>query len=347
MPVDALKPRLEQRRPSTAGPPGKKSSAPRRSRAISEKIEGQLLAAFRHAHPSSDPSTSGDGLPPANSAPTPAGPPDIHPPPRRASRRDSSALLSNINTAWSSLSSDTRRPSTSPSSTHSPTTAPSISSTSSYLSSQPASSDVEARSPTTKSKKGPASHSSHGIETATGPPPALSTQRSYTNDLTRRQPADLAFAQQQRAQIGLVGTAKSRRTSVESSTASTPGPSHDEGSPDSGKRDSQDTALLIRDGPLRFDEDMGDGRFRGYGEDLLGDDRNRTLRALEGVRDENPGESSSEGHATTFDTPEHQQQSAHEDLFLNLARADSTRPGSGEVTGRSERRRVCPSSFRV
>ena len=38
-------------------------------------------------------------------------------------------------------------------------------------------------------RRQPASRSSHGIETSTGPPPALSTQRSYTTEVTRRRPA--------------------------------------------------------------------------------------------------------------------------------------------------------------
>lgn len=51
----------------------------------------------------------------------------------------------------------------------------------SYLSSQPGSSGVESRSPA--NKRAPASRSSHGIATANGPPPALITQRSYTESL--------------------------------------------------------------------------------------------------------------------------------------------------------------------
>ena len=43
---------------------------------------------------------------------------------------------------------------------------------------------TELRSPALK--RAPASRSSHGIETSSGPPPALSTQRSYTAESTRR-----------------------------------------------------------------------------------------------------------------------------------------------------------------
>ena len=52
-----------------------------------------------------------------------------------------------------------------------------------YFSRQSTTTSVDARSPAVK--RAPASRSSHGIETASGPPPALSTQRSYTAESTR------------------------------------------------------------------------------------------------------------------------------------------------------------------
>ncbi|KAI9720810.1 MAG: hypothetical protein M1812_002649 [Candelaria pacifica] len=55
--------------------------------------------------------------------------------------------------------------------------------TSSYFAPQPESLGLEVRSPF--SKRAPASRSSHGIETSSGPPPALSTQRSYTAEASR------------------------------------------------------------------------------------------------------------------------------------------------------------------
>ena len=59
----------------------------------------------------------------------------------------------------------------------------------SYFSSHPgASSDLEARSPPAN-KRPPASRSSHGIETFSGPPPALSTQRTRSTDNWRLTPA--------------------------------------------------------------------------------------------------------------------------------------------------------------
>ena len=60
--------------------------------------------------------------------------------------------------------------------------------TGSYFAFQPGSSGVEARSPAVK--RPPASRSSHGIETSSGPPPALSTRRTNpTEQAWRRPPA--------------------------------------------------------------------------------------------------------------------------------------------------------------
>ena len=53
-------------------------------------------------------------------------------------------------------------------------------SSASYFVRQPGASASDARSPFTR--RAPASRSSHGIETLSGPPPALSTQRSYIAD---------------------------------------------------------------------------------------------------------------------------------------------------------------------
>lgn len=58
--------------------------------------------------------------------------------------------------------------------------------TGSYFALQPGSSDLEARSPA--AKRPPASRSSYGIETFSGPPPALSTQRTYSTERVWRRP---------------------------------------------------------------------------------------------------------------------------------------------------------------
>ena len=78
-----------------------------------------------------------------------------------------------------------RRPSPSPSALR-PSSVPLGSVSSSYFLPQPGASGIEARSPA--NKRAPASRSSHGIETSNGPPPALSTQRSYSTEDAWRYP---------------------------------------------------------------------------------------------------------------------------------------------------------------
>ena len=58
--------------------------------------------------------------------------------------------------------------------------------TGSYFTAQPGSTSIEPRSPA--QRRPPASRSSHGIETISGPPPALSTQRSYNAESPWRNP---------------------------------------------------------------------------------------------------------------------------------------------------------------
>lgn len=54
-----------------------------------------------------------------------------------------------------------------------------------------------------KNRRPPASRSSHGIETAFGPPPSIVTRSSYTSDIARRSPATAAYAQQQQKSYNL------------------------------------------------------------------------------------------------------------------------------------------------
>ena len=154
-------------------------------------------------------------------------------------------------------------------------------------------SSCEPRSPLTKNKRAPASFSSHGIETSTGPPPALSTQRSYTT----------------------VGPSFAQHHSTQSSPA------------ESKLEDqSPKTKNMDRNG------------FHRYGEDLLEDDRDRTLRALEGSSEDKGS------HGYTGDSADRsgleQTQNGTEDVFLNIARTNSGgQSDSVEATSRSERRR--------
>lgn len=76
-------------------------------------------------------------------------------------------------------------------------------------------------------------------------------------------------------------------------------------------------------------------RYRGDG---LEDERDRTLRALEGMRDGGDDDIQYGEDAGGFDG-ESEPAPGNEDLFLNLARATST--------SRSERRRVSPVFYKT
>ena len=97
----------------------------------------------------------------------------------------STAVLPTIKLVTSSTD-ESLRPRSSPSSSqHIP---PPLSGSvgASYFSPQPAASGTEPRSPA--NRRPPASRSSHGIETASGPPPALSTQRTQSFENAWRNP---------------------------------------------------------------------------------------------------------------------------------------------------------------
>ncbi|KAH7047561.1 hypothetical protein B0J12DRAFT_575813 [Macrophomina phaseolina] len=122
------------------------------------------------------------------------------PPAQRAPSTDSSPLVSGT-------PSSARARRLSSSSTATRPTPTSISSSGSYFGPH-APSSADARSPA--SRKPPASHSSHGIETSYGPPIALITRRrSNTSDLARRSqsPADAALLQPQFSPFSSTGPA--------------------------------------------------------------------------------------------------------------------------------------------
>lgn len=81
-----------------------------------------------------------------------------------------------------------------------------------------------------------------------------------------------------------------------------------------------------------------------YGGDILEDERDRTLRALEGMRDGGHVGTLYSGDMRGLDGKSEQSPAGNEDLFLNLARATSSRQGTAESTSRSERRRVSINS---
>ncbi|KAI9888839.1 MAG: hypothetical protein M1814_006242 [Vezdaea aestivalis] len=196
----------------------------------------------------------------------------------------------------------------------------------------PSLADLDLRSPNAKFKKGPASHSSNGIETATGPPPALSTQRSYTNESTRRHynAPDFTYPSSNSLRRGSLGSSSISSATTDSAV---------EDSDALRKRDSTQTITPKHRSVFRATQDMADRplSMNSYGEDLLEDDRDRTLRTLEGHGDSKRRSLGQRSAKSTVN--EDSTQHAGEDLFLNLARSQSSRQGSEEPASRSEKRR--------
>ncbi|KAH0542891.1 hypothetical protein FGG08_002751 [Glutinoglossum americanum] len=192
--------------------------------------------------------------------------------------------------------------------------------------------DFELRSPQ-QNRRAPASRSSHGVATSTGPPPALSTQRPYPTDTPRRSwnPADFAFAQQALSQTGLVGLGTGNRSS--GAIAAEQFGKVNEGNEMNVHRDSIENSKLPRLNHSRLHEDMNGRAVLHYGEDLLEDDRDRTLRALEGDFTSN-GDEGQKSHGES---------EGSEDVFLNMARSNST---LGDTSGRRRSRLPTTASHR-
>ena len=184
-----------------------------------------------------------------------------------------------------------------------------------YFVQQPAASGIEPRSPATR--RPPASRSSHGIETSSGPPPALSTQRSY--------PTEPHWKQLSPTDLGVTRPSLSRAQTTNSI--------------DFIVRLSQDRTDERTDlGPVRAGR-RGRRTSRGAEDEMmlhskrstLEDDQDRTLRSLE-------GRTPSRTKQSRYGREEEQSQSSHEDLFLNLAHTDAG--NTAEPFSRFERRRV-------
>ncbi|KAI9773962.1 MAG: hypothetical protein M1839_001974 [Geoglossum umbratile] len=202
-----------------------------------------------------------------------------------------------------------------------------------YFSPPSGRSDFEPRSPPQKNRRAPASRSSNGVATSTGPPPALSTQRPYPTDAPRRSwnPTEFAFAQQALSQTGLVGLGAGNRSSSGTIIAGQFGNNNE--AHELNHHDSTDLSKIPRLNHSRPDESMNGRTVSRYGEDLLEDDRDRTLRALEGdFRSTEDGGEKANGEAE-----------GGEDIFLNLARSSST---LGETSSRRRSRLPTTSSHR-
>lgn len=254
----------------------------------------------------------------------------------KPARRNSTSLPSSTTaSSKTSIESRARRPSSSSSSSARPQlNRASTTPVEYYFAPQPGSSGLEARSPATR--RAPASRSSHGIETSRGPPPALSTQRSYTTDTARKvqSPKDINSARAHQVRPGLVA----RKTcGVSASSNNTSRPHTSAGSTlESAEQEATTYRRRSRSSTWSDGAVMATSVER-YLDEFPDDARDRTLRALEGSREARYAR-------TEYDEEDAitglEEQASNEDLFLNLARATSTIEAPADSTSRSERRRV-------
>lgn len=203
----------------------------------------------------------------------------------------------------------------SPSSSTSPTPlAPQLGS---YFAPQPGASGSEARSP--QNRRPPASRSSHGIETSSGPPPALSTRRSYNAEPPWRSPPSTDPRATHPPMV--------QGPSIDSIVRQTQHIANDHIEPH--------TSEVARPARPRKSSIVGGGTIAmdGRYEVQSGseEDPDSTLR-INGHKTKNL-------RHVRKESGQQQSQSSHEDLFLNLARADSVADDGPEALNKSERRR--------
>ena len=176
----------------------------------------------------------------------------------------------------------------------------------SYFVPQERASNAEPWSP--GNRKAPASRSSHGIETRTGPPPALSTQRSYNADSAWHPAGPQPSQEDQNGGIESVLKSEKGLFGERSSIFH--------------KRGEISTHHLA---PMaRERKESGSG----------GNDEARTLQLLR-----------SKGQKRQNNQEKNTQHRQQEDLFLTLARADSATDDSSDTMSRVERRRVSTRSL--
>lgn len=203
----------------------------------------------------------------------------------------------------------------SPSSSTSPT--PLALQLGSYFGPQPGASGSEARSP--QNRRPPASRSSYGIETSSGPPPALSTRRSYNAESPWRSPAS--------SDLRAIHPPTVHSASIDSIVRQTDHIANDhiESNTAKGARSARPRKSLIVEGETI----AMDGRYEVQSGSE--EDQDSTLRI-------NGHQSRRNGRHTRKESGQQQPQSSHEDLFLNLARADSVVDDGPESSNGTKRR---------
>ena len=190
----------------------------------------------------------------------------------------------------------------------------------SYFAQQPGASGSKPQSPL--NRRPPASRSSHGIETSSGPPPALSTQRSYNADSPWRNspPFDPRGIPPPRSQR------PPTTPSIDSIVKTIGQPSNEDSD------SSPSIARVARSKSLtddRTDPTMA-GRYK-HGRFEEEEDQDSTLRVNGNTWEGRRKTRNVDGQDQSF--------SSNEDLFLNLAKADSVVDEGSELSARRERRR--------
>lgn len=186
----------------------------------------------------------------------------------------------------------------------------------SYFAPQPGALGSEPRS--SQKRRPPASRSSNGIETFSGPPPALSTRRSYNAESPWRSSAP--------SDPRAIHSPTVHSASIDSIVRQTHHIANDHiksKTLEGGRSAELGKSLIVKRGTTPMD-------VRHEVQSGSEEDRDSTLRL-------NGREARNERH-TRKGSGQQQSQSSHEDLFLNLAKADSEINDEVEPSKKSDRR---------
>jgi hypothetical protein len=261
-----------------------------------------------------------------------------------------SPTTNTTNLTTSSKSSNTR-PRSIDSASHQTLLAPQLPSGESYFTTQTAASGTEARSPA--NKRPPASRSSHGIETSTGPPPALSTQRTLTTDGAWKFPLSEDLRQRYPLSTSKRSAGPEPLRITQRAATNNPASDIEQGSISKDSTlESRSTESQAVKGLDKAGKETGatslvsDSRGRGKLStrssaddlDLLKTSSRSTSTRLNGVMRRN---TITEGSTTT---EELRSQSSQEDFFLNLAQDEDPVESNG-LNGQLHTRRVGVHSF--
>ncbi|KAI9809512.1 MAG: hypothetical protein M1827_006818 [Pycnora praestabilis] len=201
--------------------------------------------------------------------------------------------------------------------------------TDSYFAPQVGSLSFEARSPL--NKRAPASRSSHGIETFTGPPPALSTQRSYTNEIARKTQSTVDPILRQQWMVQPEPTDPIAEGQPSKGMMAT----HRRHSGLAKEVEHQDSLSQPDKGMKLSCNSRDEKNFMQEEED-----RDCTLRVLQNVSGGNNNERNLELERSSTEREGDLGSLGNDDLFLNLAHSTpSARSGAEEPSDRKERRR--------